>query len=155
MGIEIERKFLLKSDDWKQESDQGTSIKQGYLNSAIERTVRIRVTGEKGILTIKGKNVNTSRPEYEYEIPYNEAVELLALCEKPFIEKTRYKVQVNGNVWEIDEFEGENKGLVVAEIELENEDQKFVIPNWIGKEVSDDVRYYNSSLIGRPYSVWR
>ncbi len=154
MGVEIERKFLLNSDEWRSKSDDGKSIKQGYLNSHAERTVRVRTIGEKGFLTIKGKNKGTTRLEYEYEIPKQEALELLNLCEKPIIEKTRFVVRENGNTWEVDEFEGDNKGLMVAEIELETEHQEVKIPDWAGREVSHDKKYYNASLIKNPYKNW-
>lgn len=151
MGIEIERKFLLKDGSWRSEIAQKTSIKQGYLNSEKMRTVRVRVKGQKGFLTIKGKNNNATRKEFEYEIPLSEAEEMLSLCEKPIIEKVRSEIIRGKNLWEVDEFEGENKGLIVAEIELESEDESFEIPAWIGNEVTHDPRYYNSSLISHPY----
>lgn len=152
--LEIERKFLVTNDTWKREVNGSTVIKQGYLNSTPERTVRIRVRGEKGYLTIKGKNESLTRKEFEYEIPLKEAEQLLELCEKPIIEKTRHLVQQGNFTWEIDVFDGYNQGLTVAEIELESEEQQFKIPNWIGKEVSNDARYYNSALIKLPYSKW-
>lgn len=152
--LEIERKFLVANDSWKQEVTNSTVIKQGYLNSSPERTVRIRIRGEKGYLTIKGKNENLTRKEFEYEIPLSEANELLDLCEKPIIEKTRHLVNQGKHTWEIDVFEGDNKGLIVAEIELTSENQSFETPAWIGKEVSADARYFNSSLIKLPYSKW-
>jgi len=154
MGIEIERKFLLKDESWRSEITQKTSIKQGYLNSEKVRTVRVRVKGQKGFLTIKGKNNNATRKEFEYEIPLSEAEEMLSLCEKPIIEKVRYEIINDKNLWEVDEFEGENKGLIVAEIELESEDESFEIPTWIGNEVTHDPRYFNSSLISHPYHKW-
>jgi len=129
-------------------------IKQGYLNSEKERTVRVRIKGEKGFLTVKGKTVNASRLEFEYEIPKSDALQLLKLCERPIIEKIRYEVPLNGNVWEIDEFEGINKGLIMAEVELESENQAFIRPDWIGEEVTSDIRYYNSNLIAYPFSEW-
>ena len=124
MAVEIERKFLLKNEDWKANADAGVHIKQGYLNSHIERTVRIRLYGDKGILTVKGKTNHTSRLEFEYEVPYKDAIEMLELCEKPIIEKIRYVVEFENNTWEIDVFDGENKGLIVAEVELSDENQK-------------------------------
>lgn len=153
--LEIERKFLIANDGWKKHVSNSTVIKQGYLNSTPERTVRIRVRGENGFMTIKGKNDNLTRKEFEYTIPLQEANELLSLCEKPLIEKTRHLVQVENHTWEIDVFEGDNKGLVVAEIELTSEDEKFNQPTWAGKEVSNDPRYYNSSLIQHPYMAWK
>lgn len=154
MGLEIERKFLIKNDHWRENKIEATEIKQGYLSSAIDRTVRVRVRGEKGILTIKGKSGNLTRAEFEYEIPLDEAVSLLKLCEKPIIEKTRYVCRYKGNSWEIDEFMGVNKGLLLAEVELESEDQTVEIPDWVGEEVSTDPKYYNSSLTANPYTKW-
>lgn len=155
MGIEIERKFLLTSTSWK-ELAPGTSYRQGYLNSTKERTVRVRTIDDKGFLTIKGLSVGATRIEYEYEIPVVDAKHLLDdLCEKPLIEKNRYKITYGGFVWEVDEFFGENKGLIVAEIELESEDQSFDKPEWVGEEVTGDPRYFNSSLIKEPYSQWK
>ena len=154
MGIEIERKFLLSADTWK-EPAKGTYYRQGYLNSQKERTVRVRTIGDTGFLTIKGISVGATRMEYEYEIPVEDARVLLSeLCEKPLIEKNRYKIEFAGFIWEVDEFFGENEGLIVAEIELENEGQQFEKPEWVGKEVSDDPRYFNSSLIKNPFSSW-
>lgn len=154
MALEIERKFLLKNNGWKAVADDGTVLKQAYLNTDPERTVRIRIKKDKGYLTIKGKTVKSTRQEFEYEIPFDEANDLLQLCEAPIIEKTRYLVEVNELTWEIDIFEGVNAGLEVAEIELMNEDQQVILPNWIGKEVTDDARYYNSSLVSCPFSLW-
>lgn len=155
MGVEIERKFLIGSHGWKDRVDQSISIKQGYLNSNKSRTVRVRTYGGVGFLTIKGKSENLTRQEFEYEIPLDEAMSLLELCEMPIIEKTRFLVSHQGHDWEIDVFEGENEGLVVAEIELTNEDQKLPIPEWIGEEVSTDPKYYNSSLITHPFKNWK
>ena len=154
MGIEIERKFLLKNNDWKKAADQGQRIQQGYLNLDKVRTVRIRVIGEKGILTIKGKNAGTTRLEFEYEIPLEEAQQLLKLCHSPILEKTRYKVVHDKHLWEIDIFEGMNQGLEVAEVELQNENETVQIPDWIGQEVSGQAEYYNSSLIENPFRDW-
>ena len=155
MGVEIERKFLLTGTAWK-ELAPGISYRQGYLNSAKERTVRVRTIDDKGFLTIKGISVGATRVEYEYEIPVADARNLLdELCEKPIIEKTRYKISHGGFVWEVDEFFGENAGLVVAEIELESEDQAFAIPEWVGEEVTGDPRYFNSSLIKHPFRQWK
>ena len=154
MPIEIERKFLLKHEGWRKLCDAGTVIRQGYLNSHKERTVRVRVKGDKGFLTIKGKSENLSRAEFEYEIPLADAENMLSLCEKPLIEKTRYLVKRYDCLWEIDVFEGENKGLIVAEVELPHEDFQVELPDWIGEEVSDDSRYFNSSLISKPFCKW-
>ena len=152
MGIEIERKYLLKNEDWRSEVASRTIIKQGYLNSDKERTVRIRVRNEKGYLTIKGESKNATRQEFEYEIPISDAESLLLLCKKPIIEKTRHLVLVDDKTWEIDDFAGENKGLILAEIELETEEEKVRIPSWVGEEVTQDSRYFNSNLITHPYS---
>lgn len=154
MPIEIERKFLVANSDWKLKISKEITIKQGYLSSNPERIVRIRIAGEKGIITIKGKTVNTTRAEYEYEIPFSETLELMDLCEKPLIEKIRYEVLEKGNLWEVDVFEGDNKGLIVAEIELECEDQEVLLPEWVGVEVSHESKYYNASLINNPFKNW-
>lgn len=153
MGTEIERKFLVAGDAWRALA-KGTLYRQGYLNSAKERTVRVRTVDDKGTLTIKGITVGASRLEFEYDIPVKEAHELLALCEQPIIEKTRYKIFDGSFVWEIDEFRGVNQGLIVAEIELPSEDAAFNKPAWIGDEVTGDPRYFNSNLIAHPYSQW-
>lgn len=155
MGLEIERKFLLKHEGWRTLITNSTEIKQGYLNSDKKRTVRVRIRGMEGFLTIKGQNDHLSREEFEYTIPLEEARKLMLLCEKPIIEKTRYEYHTNGLVWEIDEFAGENKGLLLAEVELQSENQSIDLPDWIGEEVSTDPRFYNSSLIKRPYSQWK
>jgi CYTH domain-containing protein len=134
---------------------KGTHYRQGYLNSAKERTVRVRTIDDKGFLTIKGITTGATRVEYEYEIPHSDCTEMLDdLAEKPIIEKARYKIEFGGFVWEVDEFFGVNKGLVVAEIELESEDQAFEKPSWVGEEVTGDPRYYNSSLVANPYTTW-
>jgi CYTH domain-containing protein len=154
MAKEIERKFLLVGDAWR-ELAKGTHYRQGYLNSAKERTVRVRTIDDKGFLTIKGITTGATRVEYEYEIPHSDCTEMLDdLAEKPIIEKARYKIEFGGFVWEVDEFFGVNKGLVVAEIELESEDQAFEKPSWVGEEVTGDPRYYNSSLVANPYTTW-
>ncbi len=153
MGMEIERKFLLGNDDWR---PLGIPVHyaQGYLVADGERTVRVRVAGTKAFLTIKGKSQGFSRKEFEYEIPVDEALEMLRLCAIPVIEKYRTKVLFEGKIWEIDEFEGENKGLIMAEIELKSEDETFALPSWIGKEVTGDIRYFNSSLAQNPFKNW-
>lgn len=154
MGVEIERKFLLKNDSWRSLA-RGTKYRQGYLNSAKDRTVRVRTIGDKGYLTIKGISRGAVRLEYEYEISVADAQAMLKeLCEKPLIEKKRHKVEYKGLIWEIDEFFGENQGLIVAEVELESEDQKFVKPGWISEEVTGDPRYFNANLIHLPYRKW-
>ncbi len=154
MPQEIERKFLVKNDSWKAEAYKSITIKQGYLNSNPDRTVRVRITNEKAYLTIKSKSQGISRQEFEYEIPLDEAKELINLCEKPLIEKTRHKVKQGIHTWEVDVFDGKNKGLIIAEIELSDEEESFDKPNWIGKEVSDDNRYFNSNLIAKPFIYW-
>ena len=154
MGGEIERKFLLKNANWRKGPNESTKIRQGYLSSNIDRTIRVRTMGKIGIITIKGRTTNMTRKEYEYEIPFDDATELFELCEQPLIEKTRYKIVYNSKVWEVDEFEGVNQGLILAEIELNSEDEEIEIPEWIGKEVTLDPRYYNSNLAKHPYSKW-
>ncbi|PIE01416.1 MAG: adenylate cyclase [Acidobacteria bacterium] len=153
MGKEIERKFLVKSDTWR-ELARGVHYCQGYLSSVKERTVRVRTIEDKGFLTIKGISTGISRLEYEYPIPVEDAKALLNICEKPLIEKSRYKIEHGGLVWEVDEFYGDNAGLILAEVELESEDQAYEKPDWIGEEVSSDPRYYNANLIKEPYTSW-
>jgi CYTH domain-containing protein len=154
MGVEIERKFLLQGDAWRG-LGQAVLLRQGYLSSARERVVRVRIEGEQAMLTIKGANVGATRGEWEYPIPLADAVELLdGLCEQPLIEKYRHRIEHAGMVWEVDEFLGANAGLLVAEIELASEDQPFEKPEWIGAEVSGDARYYNANLIRHPFSQW-
>ncbi len=154
MAVEIERKFLVTGDDWRQDAC-GVRFRQGYLSTDPERTLRVRLEGEQGRLTIKGQTVGISRSEYEYEIPADEAAELLDnLCLQPLVEKTRYRVEYAGRIWEIDEFYGPNAGLILAEIELETADAEFDIPEWVGQEVSDDPRYYNANLARQPFSTW-
>ena len=156
MAQEIERKFLVTSDAYKEESAKRTRITQGYLSSVPERTVRVRIKGDKGYITIKGEcnESGTSRYEWEKEIPVEEAEELLQICEPGVIHKTRYEVNVGRFTFEVDEFYGENQGLVVAEVELLNENDHFDKPEWIGAEVTGDVRYYNSMLKKKPYTTW-
>jgi|TARA_B110000879_G_scaffold27090_1_gene36713 CYTH domain-containing protein len=156
MNIEIERKFLVKNLSYKSESFEKKYIKQGYLNSDKNRTVRIRVSNNTGFITIKGKsNKNgTSRLEWEKEIPITEAEELLLLCEPTIIEKTRYLIKVGDHIFEVDEFAGDNSGLVVAEIELNSEDEVFEKPNWLSKEVTGNLKYYNSSISKLPFINW-
>ena len=156
MAQEIERKFLVTSDAYKEESVKRTRITQGYLSSVPERTVRVRIKGDKGYITIKGEcnESGTSRYEWEKEIPVEEAEELPQICEPGVIHKTRYEVNVGRFTFEVDEFYGENQGLVVAEVELLNENDHFDKPEWIGAEVTGDVRYYNSMLKKKPYTTW-
>jgi adenylate cyclase len=154
MGVEIERKFLVAGDGWRT-LGAPVLLRQGYLSADPERTVRVRIEGEQGVLTIKSKNEGASRGEWEYPIPLPDAEELLdRLCERPLVEKYRRRIDFQGFTWEVDEFLGENAGLVVAEIELPAEDTVFDLPDWIGKEVTGERRYYNSSLIRLPYSKW-
>jgi len=154
MGKEIERKYLIKDDTWRKQAS-GTTYRQGYLSTVKERTVRVRTIDDKGFLTIKGITIGATRREYEYEIPMADANEMLdELCEKPIIEKTRFKISHAGLTWEIDEFSGVNQGLIVAEVELESEDQNIDFPPWVGEEVSGDPRYFNSNLIANPFANW-
>lgn len=147
MGIEIERKFLVRSMKWKKNITEAIPIRQAYLCSDLERTVRVRLWGTEGKLTIKSKAENSSRLEFEYDIPSSEALEMLdALCPFPQIQKTRFLVPNGKHVWEVDVFEGHNEGLIVAEIELEAEDASFELPDWVGEDVTEDHRYSNSSL---------
>jgi len=154
MGKEIERKFLVKNDEWKALA-KGKYYRQGYLSTVKERVVRVRTIDDKGFLTIKGLTVGVSRSEFEYSIPVEDAnIMLDNLCEKPIIEKYRAKVEYGGLVWEIDEFHGENEGLTVVEVELKDENQQIEFPSWVGEEVSGDPRYFNSNLIAHPYTKW-
>lgn len=154
--IEIERKFLVLSDDYKNEAESGSRIVQGYLNSHPERTVRIRIKGDSGFITIKGKGneSGTTRFEWEKQIAVNEAEQLLLLCEPGIIDKTRYNVPYGHHIFEVDEFTGGNAGLVIAEIELTDESESFEKPAWLGEEVTGNERYYNAFLSRRPYSTW-
>lgn len=154
MGIEIERKFLVIDDSWR-ENAMGTLFRQGYLSAEADRTVRVRLEGDIGKLTIKGKTEGISRREYEYEIPRQDAVELLdRLCLTPLIEKTRYRIEYAGLIWEVDEFYGANEGLILAEVELDSEEAAFERPAWVGQEVSGNPRYYNSHLVKDPFTEW-
>jgi len=152
MGIEIERKFLVANDEWRDAS--AVYFYQGYLSREKGRTVRIRIAGEQAFLTIKGATSGISRSEFEYEIPVVDAKQMFSLCDGPLIEKYRRKISYEGMTWEVDEFLGENLGLVVAEIELESEQQAFAKPSWLGEEVTDDDRYYNSNLSLHPFNRW-
>jgi adenylate cyclase len=154
MAKEIERKFLVNSSEWRALA-KGTEYRQGYLSTVKERTVRVRTIDSAGYLTIKGISTGATRLEYEYEISVADAHEMLdKLCERPLIEKKRYKIEYGGLFWEVDEFFGENDGLVVAEVELEDENQEIRKPEWIGKEVTGDPRYFNSNLTKIPYKKW-
>lgn len=152
---EIERKFLVKGE-YKSEAFSQSRIMQGYICSASGRTVRVRIRDGKGYLTIKGasNDSGTTRYEWERELPLDEAEELMKLCEPGVIDKTRYLVRSGRHVFEVDEFYGENEGLVIAEVELGSEDETFVKPDFIGEEVTGDARYYNSRLMKKPYSTW-
>lgn len=154
MGVEIERKFLI--DETKLPTLQnGYTIKQGYIQTIDHTTVRIRVRGQEAFLTIKGKSQGASRLEFEYPIPLNDAEEMLTnLCHASRVEKTRYLIEYEGHTWEVDIFEGSNKGLMIAEIELKSEDEAFPLPEWVTKEVTEDVRYFNANLVEKPYKSW-
>lgn len=157
MPIEIERKFLVATDEWRSGAI-GVRYRQGYLMSrdTPQTVVRIRIEGDRAYLTIKGQNKGISRPEYQYEIPLSHADEMLNnLCAQPLIEKKRYKIEYDGQVWEIDEFDGDNHGLIIAEIELHAENEAFSRPPWLGREVTDDPRYYNANLVRNPYCAWK
>lgn len=154
--IEIERKFLVTSTAFLDDYTRCNRIVQGYLSSSPERTVRVRIKGEQGFLTIKGKSNESglSRYEWEKEIPIEEAEQLFLLCEKGVIDKTRYEVIVGTHLFEVDVFVGDNDGLIIAEVELNSEDETFEKPNWLGEEVTNDIRYYNSYLSKKPYKNW-
>ena len=154
--IEIERKFLVVSEAFKKQAFKETRIIQGFLNTHKDRTVRVRLKGNEGFLTIKGKSTSNglSRFEWEKEISKTDAESLLQLCEKEKIEKIRYEVKVGNHVFEVDEFFGENKGLVIAEIELNSENETFKKPDWLGKEVTGQIQYYNSQLSKQPFNTW-
>ena len=152
MGVEIERKFLVQGGGWRQGT--GQRLVQGYLNRDKARTVRVRVAGDAAFLTIKGANVGATRAEFEYPIPRGDARALLALCDGPLVDKVRYRIPAGNVVWEVDEFAGDNAGLVVAEVELPSEDAAFVRPDWLGEEVTHDARYFNSNLAQHPFCRW-
>ena len=154
--VEIERKFLVKNDSFKKEAFAKNHIAQGYLSSVPERTVRVRIKGEKGFLTIKGASNDSglSRFEWEKEIPVSEAKSLLLLCEKGVIDKIRFEIKKGNHVFEVDEFHNDNEGLIVAEIELDSENDTFEKPDWLGKEVTGDIRYYNAYLSKNPFKNW-
>ena len=155
--IEIERKFLIQSNAYKAFASSKTRIVQGFLNTDAARTVRIRVKGDEGFITVKGRSntSGTSRFEWEKEISVAEADALLKLCEKGTIEKYRYEISIGNHVFEVDEFTGENEGLVLAEIELVSENEPFEKPNWLGKEVTGVIKYYNSQLSKKPFKKWK
>lgn len=156
MGVEIERKFLVIGDDWRGLAT-GRLYRQGYLSNDPQRVVRVRLAGDRGWLTVKGPPLGAglSRAEFEYPVPAADAEEMLtSLCLQPLIEKRRYQLEYAGRGWEIDEFLGDNAGLIVAEIELEDERQAFAAPPWLGREVSHQARYNNARLAERPYRLW-
>ncbi len=154
MATEIERKFLVQGDDWRSLGQQQL-YRQGYIPSQDKTTVRVRLVDRQGYLTIKGKNTGMTRLEFEYAIPLADAQVMLdLLCRRPLIEKYRYRIPLNGVVWEVDEFLGENQGLIMAEVELESESQEIILPPWIGEEVTQDPRYYNVNLVQNPYGHW-
>jgi len=155
MAVEIERKFLVRDTSWKDNVRRSIVIKQGYLSTDPDRTVRIRIKGDQGVLTVKGRSQGVSRAEFEYEIPRDDAEAMLLLCNDVPIEKVRNEILVGGKLWELDVFEGANQGLVLAEIELADENEVFELPSWVEKEVSEDVRYYNSYLSKTPYATWK
>ncbi len=153
MGTEIERKFLVVGDSWRG-LGTGKRYRQGYLSTVKERTVRVRTVGDKGYITVKGITIGAKRAEYEYEVPVGDANEMLELCQRPLVEKTRFRIPYGGLVFELDEFEGDNRGLIVVEVELKSEDQTVKLPEWIGKEVTTDPRYFNANLVAHPYATW-
>ena len=154
MPLEIERKFLLRTDDWRAQTEGSVRMAQGYLNTDPNRTVRVRLAGDRAFLTVKGPVSGVTRAEFEYPVPPADATGLLALCARPLVEKTRHYVRHGGLLWEIDEFTGANAGLILAEVELTSEQQDVPLPDWIGAEVSGQKRYYNSNLITTPYGEW-
>lgn len=155
MAIEIEHKFLLANDNWRQHIQKSIKYKQGYLSSQPTSSIRIRITDKQAWLNIKSATIGTERLEFEYEIPLPDAEEIIAtLCSKPLIEKIRHFVLNDHNIWEIDEFEGDNQGLIVAEVELPEVGQIFAKPDWLGEEVTHDLRYYNNNLVAHPYNKW-
>jgi adenylate cyclase len=155
MATEIERKFLVKNENWKQNVESESRIKQGYLARQKNATIRVRVAKGKALLNIKSATSGISRSEFEYEIPIDDAEALLqTVAEQPFIDKTRYKVRCGAHLWDLDVFEGENSGLIMAEVELQSENEPFELPDWAGTEVSGDSRYYNANLISNPFKNW-
>jgi adenylate cyclase len=159
MANEIEHKFLIRDDRWRQQVERSAPMRQGYLTSDARCSVRVRVADGQGFLNIKSViksgTLGIQRSEYEYPIPLAEAEEILdTLCEKPLLEKTRHYLHFGGRLWEIDEFAGDNTGLIVAEVELDRPDEPFARPDWLGEDVSHDIRYYNSQLARHPYNTW-
>lgn len=155
MATEIERKFLVRNDTWRKHAAEGVFYRQGYLSSTPGCSMRVRSGGGKGYLNLKSATLGVTRKEYEYEVPEQDANEMLDLfCEGPLIEKTRYNVEHAGHIWEVDVFAGDNDGLIVAEIELDDADEAFELPDWAGEEVSHDPRYYNVCLVTHPFKDW-
>ncbi len=154
MGIEIERKFLVEGDGWKSAAEEGLACRQGYLDSGQGATVRVRIIGREAFLTIKGATTGITRSEFEYEIPVSDAAELLKLCGDAIVEKRRHFIKHSGMIWELDVFSGANTGLIMAEIELDSERQPFVLPEWVGEDVSSDPRYRNVYLARHPFGNW-
>ncbi|HEY5510514.1 MAG TPA: CYTH domain-containing protein [Prolixibacteraceae bacterium] len=156
MAQEIERKFLVLNDLYKSAASRSFRIRQGYLSSNPERTVRVRIKGDSGFLTVKGGSDPTGISRYEWEkmIPVNEAEELLRICEPGMIDKVRFEIKFGNHIFEVDEFLGENLGLVVAELELKSEDESYLQSDWLGREVTGELKYYNSQLARRPYNLW-
>jgi CYTH domain-containing protein len=155
MPIEIERKFLVRREHWHPDRTEGVPYRQGYLSTDPARVVRVRIAGHRAVLTVKGPTSGLSRLELEYAIPVREAVMMLEqLCPHPLVEKTRYRMTHDGRVWEVDEFSGENAGLILAEVELPSEATKITLPRWAGREVSGDPRYANANLACNPYARW-
>ena len=155
MAIEIERKFLVNGEGWRSSVTASTLLQQGYLPGLVTASVRVRIAGDRAFLNIKSATLGTTRTEFEYAIPVPDAHDLLeSLCEQPRIEKTRHNVPFGGHLWQVDEFFGDNAGLVVAEIELASVNESFAVPPWIGREVSSDTRYYNVNLVKKPYKSW-
>ncbi len=156
MASEIERKFLVRDDGWQRDAAPGVTIRQGYIGASEAASVRVRISGDQAWLNIKGATLGISRMEFEYPVPVADAEQILeALCIRPLIEKTRHLIDYAGHRWEVDVFEGDNHGLVVAEIELDSENERFEKPPWASEEVSMDPRYYNASLAKRPFSMWK
>jgi len=154
--MEIEKKFLLKNNSWRHQVSTSTVFKQGYFGGSGKASLRVRIEGDKANLNIKGATIGVVRQEYEYPIPFSEAEELLmSLCEQPLIEKVRHIVHSATHKWEIDEFKGDNSGLIVAEVELQSEDEIIELPDWVGKEVSAEEKYYNVALQTNPYKNWK
>lgn len=155
MGVETERKYLVDVEKWVAAyKDEKHTVEQGYILNSKEKIVRVRIYGDKGFITIKGVSKGASRPEFEYEIPFEDAVELLNNFCGSVVRKIRHKILFHGKVWDVDEFKDENEGLLIAEIELKNEDEQFELPEWVTKEVTGDERFYNSNLSMYPFTRW-